>query len=252
MYENLRERLLRALIAAAYLDEADLNPQAAWADLDEYVERELAGEDVSAQMPNVAFFIATEPQLARTYADLRTTLIELDAKGLPTTPFDMEQFATQLMQQIIIAPEDVIRPQQAQPIPPKLAQDLALALITTWERTLTRYSRTHMSGQAQSAEVFNAPIPDLSAETRLEIVLNQSDALTDIDGRVRPSHAEVIGQPIRLYAITLDPGPVVHVVDEQTIDRFGRFAFAELPANHYVLALVINEALIGAAWLDLE
>ncbi|MEI6179627.1 MAG: hypothetical protein WCP31_02640 [Chloroflexales bacterium] len=252
MHEHFRERLLSALFAAERLSEADLDPQAAWAELDEYVERELAGEEVATRMPRVAFFIATDPQLARAYRDLRATLLALEATGLPTTPFELEPFAAQLGQTISIAPEDVVFPPKAQFVPPKLAQELPLALINAWERTLTRYSRTHMSGQAQSAEAFSAPLPAVSAETRLEFVLNQSGDLTDLDGRVRPDHADLVGQPIRLYAITLEPEPVVRVVAEQTIDRFGRFAFADLPAEHYVVALIINQAIIGAAWLDLD
>ncbi|EFO80975.1 hypothetical protein OSCT_1163 [Oscillochloris trichoides DG-6] len=242
-------RLIQAIMAATRIEEHELDREAAEAALGEYVERELAGEAVRETMPLVAFYIATDADMARQYAELRADLIAFEHTELPEIAFDMAAAQARVARLIEIAPEDIVRPLPTTPSQ-ETEQDYLRRLLPVWQRSLPVYGGVFMSGTAQPL-LQPVDVPDQAIPTQMDIVLGQHETGAVINGRLKPRRSDLVGVPVRLYRIEMQPQPTPICVAEVPLDRFGRFAFEQLPHDRYVIVLFIEQQLIGVMWIDL-
>ncbi|WP_129632156.1 hypothetical protein [Candidatus Oscillochloris fontis] len=242
-------RLIQAIMAATHIKEHELDREAAEAALAEYVERELAGEAVLETLPLVAFYIATDADMAHQYAELRADLIAFAQEELPEIAFDMAAAQARVARLIEIAPDDIVRPLPTTP-PQESEQDYLRRLFPIWQRSLPVYGGVFMSGTAHPV-LQPVDVPDQATPTQIDVVFGQQETGAVINGRLKPRRSDLVGVPVRLYRIEMQPQPTPICVAEVPLDRFGRFAFDHLPSDRYVIALFIEQQLIGVVWVDL-
>lgn len=249
MSEQRYLHILAAIVAASKLDESALDIERAYALLDTYVEHELAGQPAAEQMPEVAYFILADPDFAEIYRSLSGHLEMFDSDELPEVTFDMGRLTARRDQALALAPEDVVRPAPPETIPDP-RHNRAATLIPHWQRTLPRFSSAFKSAAPSGS--FQAPVPDQAEATSMEVIVTRAAGLLNLDGRIVPSRDELVGQPVHLYRLELASEPEASRVGECPIDDFDRFSFAGIPAGVYVLALAVDDNVIGAIWLDLS
>lgn len=242
------DRLLHQLAAVAQ----DYDLERAYTQLDAYITGELAGEPVQAQWPEVAFFLATDAHFAQIYSALRQHALQLDAEHAeaePDEPVDLAALTALVAGQLILTPDDIARPLETAPAPADEERAALQLLLPYWQQQLPQRGGLFMS--ASAPELPPVEIPEQAQPTWLDLVLSHEATGFAVDGRVRPLQPDLLGCPVRLYRVELQPEPVVTQTYESVVDRFGHFELLDLPPGRYVIALLIDAAIVGATWLDL-
>lgn len=243
------DRLLHQIALHADVTAQGYELERAYAQLDDYITSELAGEAVQERFPEVAFFLATDEDFATIYQTLRRHAINYDPHVTLDEPVDLERLAAYVDGQLALAPNDLARPLA----PPKARADLeqayVLQLLPYWQQHLPQRGGLFMDASDDSVEAVE--IPECAEPAWLDLVLNQEDDGAVVDGQVRPLHTELLRAPVRLYRIEAHPLPSVMQLAETQVDRFGHFAFHAVAPGRYVLALVLDDEIVGTTWLDL-
>lgn len=245
------DRLLRAMAYAAEAETHGYDIEAAYAQLDDYVASELAGEAAHERYPAVAFFVATDADFATIYRTLRQHMQSFDpaAETEVAGSVDFARLAAYAEGQITLSPNDLARPLAALRTPAEEEQHYLRQLIPYWQQHLPQRGGLFMSSGDDTLEAV--AIPDRDAPAWLDLVLDEDDDGAIVDGQVRPLQPDLLRAPVRLYQITTQPEPHISPIAEAHVDRFGHFAFHGLSAGRYVLALVVEEEIVGTTWLEL-
>ncbi|MFV9505620.1 MAG: carboxypeptidase-like regulatory domain-containing protein [Oscillochloridaceae bacterium umkhey_bin13] len=179
-----------------------------------------------------------------------------DAKGqgrFPSLPAGTYHLRIKLANALVVTPPLHIQaPTLSQPralIPPVALPTQETLLYQYWQRQLAPAGAQFMAGAAQGDLAFL--LPEQAEATTITLVRRSNQSTTNLLGQVRPLSPGLRQRPIRLYQAMLEPEPTVVLVAETLLDRAGRFRFADLPPGRYVLAVVIDDDILGATWLDL-
>jgi hypothetical protein len=242
------DKLLRQIAAAQQLNPSDFDSEQAYERLDDYIEAELAGQKAYERWPDVAFFIATDPDFAEIYQSLRRGMASVAGETPPLQPVDLAALRTYLAQQLLLAPEDIVR--SAQPKASTTEEQAFLQLILPyWQANLPTRGSLFMSGDDPDTSPIT--IPDHDEPLQVDVVISHSDAGAAVSGVVMTENSDLTDAQVRLYRFVAEPEPVLLHTSEQPVERFGRFTCVDLPDGRYVLALVIDEQIVGITWLDL-
>jgi hypothetical protein len=242
------DRLLHHIAAAAQ----DYDLERAYTQLDAYITGELAGEPVQVQWPAVAFFLATDAHFAEVYTALRQHALHVDtelAEAEPDEPVNLAALTALVTGQLTLTSDDIARPLPEPPDPADEERAALQMLLPYWQQHLPQRGGLFMS--ASAPELPPIELPEQAQPTWLDLVLSQEASGVALDGRVRPLPPDLPGCPVYLYRIELQPEPVVTQTYAGVVDRFGHFELLDLPPGRYVLALLIDDAIVGATWLDL-
>ncbi|PDW01353.1 hypothetical protein [Candidatus Viridilinea mediisalina] len=242
------DRLLRQIALHAEVTAQGYELERAYAQLDDYITSELAGEAVQERFPEVAFFLATNEDFGTIYQALRRHALNDDPAVALDEPVDLERLSAYVDGRLTLEPNDLARPLSTPPSRADREQAYVLQLLPYWQQHLPQRGGLFMDAGDDSVEAVE--IPECTEPAWLDLVLNQEDDGAVVDGQVRPLHAELLQAPVRLYRVEATPTPKVTLHTETQVDRFGHFAFHTIAPGRYVLALVLDDEIVGTTWLD--
>ncbi len=245
------DRLLRELAHTAEAATQGYDLEAAYARLDDYVASVLAGEAAQEHYPDVAFFLATDADFATIYRALHRHMQSYDpaAEEEVAGAVDFARLAAYADGQLSLSPHDLARPFVTPRARADEEQRYLHQLIPYWQQHLPQRGGLFMSGGDATLEAV--AIPERDEPAWLDLVLDEEDDGAVVDGQVRPLQPDLLAAPVRLYHISTQPEPHISPIAEAHVDRFGHFAFHGVAAGRYVLALVIEDEIVGTTWLDI-